>query len=96
LFLQCSYDLSGLPDTLIFLAGIQRLGAVIIQEGKPIAYASRAFIASQQRYAQIEMETLAIVYGCEKFHQYIFGRKTKVETDHKPLQAIFHFELLKT
>ena len=34
------------------------------------------------------METLAIVYGAEKFHQFIYGRPTVVESDHKPLQYI--------
>lgn len=75
--------------TLSVDASQKGLGAVILQVGKPIAYASRAMTINQQRYAQIEKETLAIVYGCEKFHQYIFGRKVLVETDHKPLQAIF-------
>ncbi|VDI06078.1 Hypothetical predicted protein [Mytilus galloprovincialis] len=62
-----------LPLTLSVDASQKGLGAVILQEGKPIAYASRAMTISQQRYAQIEKETLAIVYGYEKFHQYIFG-----------------------
>ena len=39
-----------------------------------------------KRYAQIEKELLAILHGCEHFHQYIYGRT--VETDHKPLEAI--------
>ena len=34
------------------------------------------------------METLTIVYGAEKFHQFIYGRPTVVESDHKPLQYI--------
>lgn len=85
-----------LPLTLSVDASQKGLGAVILQEGKTIAYASRALTACQQRYAQIEKETLAIVYGCEKFHQYIFGRKTKVETDHKPLQVIFRNPLYQT
>ena len=49
------------------------------------AYGSRALTA----YAQIEKELLAIVYGCEKFHQYLYGRDIKVESDHKPLESIF-------
>ena len=85
-----------LPLTLSVDASQKGLGAVILQDGKPIAYASRALTASQKRYAQIEKETLAIVYGCEKFHQYISGRKTKVETDHKPLQAISRKPLYQT
>jgi hypothetical protein len=85
-----------LPLTLSVDASQKGLGPVILQEGKPIAYTSRALTASQQRYAQIEKETLAIVHECEKFHQYIFGRKTKVETDHKPLQAIFRKPLYQT
>ena len=31
---------------------------------------------------------LGILVGCEKFDQYIFGRKVKIETDHKPLVSI--------
>ena len=41
-------------------------------------------------YAQIENETLAIVYGVQKFHQFIYGRPTEVESDHKPLQYILN------
>jgi hypothetical protein len=60
-----------------------------LQEGKPVAYASRALTSAQQQYAQMEKELLAIVYGCRKFHQYVYGRELEVETDHKPLQSIF-------
>ncbi|CAB3987536.1 Hypothetical predicted protein [Paramuricea clavata] len=61
-----------------------------MQEQQPIAYASRALTSTQQRYAQIEKELLAVVCGCScnKFHQYIYGQTIKVETDHKPLEAV--------
>lgn len=65
------------------------LGAAIVQDGKPIAYASSVLSETQQRYSQIDKETLAIVFGCKKFHQYIYGQKVVVESDHKPLQSIF-------
>ena len=64
------------------------VGAVLLQDEKPPAHASRALTPTQQRYAQIEKETLAIVYGVQNFHQYIYGWTTDVETDHKPLQYI--------
>ncbi len=65
------------------------LGAVLLQENLPVAYASKALTQTETRYAQIEKEALAIVFACKKFHQYIFGKKCLVESDHKPLEVIF-------
>ena len=64
------------------------LGAVVLQDGKPVAYASRALTSTEQNYAQIEKELLAVLFGFEKFDVYTFGRLVNVESDHKPLQAI--------
>lgn len=60
-----------------------------------MAYALRALTETQQRYSQIEKETLAIVYGCNKFHEYVYGREVNIETDNKPLQSIFKKPLLQ-
>jgi len=64
------------------------LGTCLMQDGKPIAYASRSLTPTQVRYAQIEKELLAIVFGCERFHQYVYGKDIEVHTDHKPLLNI--------
>ncbi len=65
------------------------LGAVLQQNGQPVAYASRALTDTETRYAQIEKELLAIVFGCEHFEAYTYGRDiVHVETDHQPLEAI--------
>ena len=64
------------------------LGAVLLQEGQPIAYASRSLTDTECRYAQIEKELLAVVFGLEKFNQYVYGKCVDVESDHKPLEAI--------
>lgn len=64
------------------------LGAALLQEGQPICYASRSLTDTETRYAQIEKEMLAIVYALEKFDQYTYGRKVRVTSDHKPLEAI--------
>ena len=64
------------------------IGATLLQDEKPICYASKTLSDTERRYAQIERECLAIVFSLEKFHQYCFGRKTIIHSDHKPLEAI--------
>ena len=59
-----------------------------MQRGQPIAYISQALTPTEQRYAQIEKEFLAIVYALERCHQYTFGRNVLVHSDHKPLESI--------
>jgi len=71
------------------------LGSVLLQNGKPIAYASRSLSDAETRYAQIECEMLAVVFGLEKFHHYVYGRHVKVITDHKPLVSIVHPDVYK-
>lgn len=52
---------------------------------KPVAYASRSMTNTERRYAQIEKEALAVTWACEKFSDYILGRRFEIESDHKPL-----------
>ena len=66
------------------------LGACLLQKGKPIAYASRSLNSAESNYAQIEKELLAIVFACQKFHHYIYGFPTNVQSDHKPLESIMN------
>ena len=77
------------PVSLSVDASSKGLGAVILQNNQPVAYASKALTESQQNYAQIEKEMLAIVFGCERFHDFLYGQNVvTVGSDHKPLEAI--------
>ena len=72
------------------------LGAILMQRNpkdhgdvRIIAYASRSLTEVERRYSQIEKECLAIVWGCEKFHIYLYGRVFVIKTDNKALEFIF-------
>ena len=56
---------------------------------KPVAFASRSVAPAEKKYAQLEKEGLAIVFGVKKFNQYLLGRKFVILSDHKPLQHLF-------
>ena len=83
------------PVTVSVDASSKGLGVVLLQNGQPVAYGSKALSETQKRYAQIEREMLAILYGCQKFDHYIYGRRVVIETDHKPLVAIYEKPLYR-
>lgn len=66
------------------------IGAILSQgpigSDKPVSYASRTLNDSELNYSTIEKELLAIVWATKYFRPYLFGRKFKIITDHKPLQ----------
>lgn len=70
-------------------ASSKAIGACLLQENQPVAYATKAFTKTQQNYPQIEKEAMAIKFACKKFHEYIYGKQLEIETDHKPLETIF-------
>ena len=56
---------------------------------RPIHFTSRTLIPTERRYAQLDKETLAIMFGIRKFARYLYGRRFLIVTDHKPLISIF-------
>ena len=90
--------------TVIFAdASSYGLGAVLLQrqpqgELKPVAYISRSMTITEERYAQIEKESLAFTWACERFSDYLIGLRFHIYTDHKPLVPLFstkHLEELR-
>lgn len=55
---------------------------------KPVIYCSKSLSDVQKRYAQIEKESLAIMWTCTRLQQYLIGKQFTIFTDHKPLIAI--------
>ena len=78
------------PVKLATDASNKGFGAVISQDGQPVAYASRRLNSAEENYAPIEKEMCAIQFGCTRFHDYIYGSNVVAETDHKPLVGIFN------
>ena len=72
------------------------LGAVLLQESKPVMYMSRALTETEQRYLNIERELLAIVFALERLNHYTFGRTITVQSDHQPLQSIWKKSIVST
>ena len=64
------------------------LGVALLQDKKPIVFASQALTDTESSYANIEREPLAVVYECERFHTYPYGRRFIAESDRKSLKAI--------
>ncbi|XP_018493689.1 uncharacterized protein K02A2.6-like [Galendromus occidentalis] len=80
----------GLPVVLSVDSSEYAVGACLFQEGKPVAYSSKALTQAQKKIPQIEKEMIAIVNGCAKYRYYLGGHPDiTVETDHKPLENIF-------
>lgn len=69
------------------------LGAVLIQTNEKgprvISYAAKSLSDVERRYAQTEKEALGLVWACERFYYYLYGRSFELHTDHKPLEVIF-------
>lgn len=82
------YDVNK-PVKLSVDASKAAMGCCLMQNNRPIAYATRAFNLNQQNYPQIVKEAMAIRFGCQKFHEYVFGKELTIETDHQPLETIF-------
>lgn len=71
------------------------MGACLLQNGRPISFYSRSYTDCQKRWAPIEKELFAICAALEKYHQFVYGRKIIVETDHKPLVTIINKDINK-
>ena len=71
------------------------LGAVLLQDSKPVMFASRALTGSERNYQNLERECLMTIWGMEKFHYFLYGKEFTLETDQKPLVSIYRKHMVE-
>ena len=85
------------PDLKLILASDASnygIGAVLSHEmpdgtERPIGYVSRSLSPAEHNYSTIDKEAVAVIVGIKKFHQFLYGNKFTIRTDHKPLVGLF-------
>lgn len=77
-----------LPITIQCDASKDGLGCCLLQNGKPVCFASRSLTSAERNFSQIEKELLSVTWSTRKFHYYIYGRKVTILNDHKPLESL--------
>ena len=55
------------PLTLQTDSSMSGLWATLLQEGKPVAYASKSLTSNEKNYAHIQLECLRILFGLKRF-----------------------------
>ena len=69
-------------------ASLNRLGCVLMQEGKVIAYASRQLKQHEKNYPKHDLELAAIVFALKIWRHYLYGENYLIYTDHKSLKYL--------
>lgn len=84
------------PVEIFCDASSNGLGAVLLQNGQPVAFSSRSLTDAETSHTQIKKEMLSIVHTCATLYNYILGTHVMVYNDQKPLEDIFKKSLLST
>ena len=86
------YDVNA-PNVIQTDASSKGFGAVLLQHGKPVVFVGRALIPAERNYSTLEKELTAIVYALQRLHHFIHGGRVTIQTDHKPLVAMYNREV---
>jgi hypothetical protein len=70
-------------------ASRQRLGCVLMQDGKVVSYASRQLRKLEENYPTHDLELVAVVHALKIWRHYLIGHRCDIYSDHKSLKYIF-------
>ncbi|KAE8675396.1 C2H2 and C2HC zinc fingers superfamily protein, putative isoform 1 [Hibiscus syriacus] len=98
---MCSAPVLALPDfsKTFYLetdASSGGVGAVLSQEGRPIAYLSKALSPRHSALSIYEREYLAILLAVSKWRHYLESASFIIKTDHEPLKFLLEQKLTTT
>ena len=65
------------------------LGAVLMQDGRIVAYASRQLKKHEQNYPIHDLELAAVVMALKIWKHYLYGARFEIFMDHKSLKYVF-------
>ena len=83
-----------IPDTgkkfeVYYDASYLGLGCVLMQEGRPVAYASRQLKVHEKNYTTHDLKLATIVFDLKSWRHYLYGSQFQVFSDHKILKYMF-------
>ena len=79
----------GIEDFVVYCdASISGLGAVLMQRGHVIAYASRQLKPHEANYPTHDLELGAVVFALKIWRHYLYGVRCTIYTDHKSLRYL--------
>jgi hypothetical protein len=70
-------------------ASKQGLGAVLMQDGGVIAYASRKLKKHEELYATHDLELAVVMLALKLWRHYLVGRNFELKTNHQSLKHLF-------
>jgi hypothetical protein len=77
------------PFYVYYDASVMGLGAVLMQEGRVIAYSSRQQRLHEEHYSTHDLGLAAVVMALQTWHHYLLEIAVHIYTDHKSLKYTF-------
>lgn len=64
------------------------LGCYLLQDGNPVAYASKSLTETENNYSYIKKELFFITFLFSKFYNHVYGNKIVINNDYLPLVSL--------